>query len=460
MNLLKSRVGAVAAILLITVSYVWTQLDVQQDPRPLGTVEDIRGLENRDDVNIVFILVDTMRADRLGVYGYERDTSPGLDYLAESGVRFAENRAQSSWTKSSMASLWTSLYPTRAGIRRVQDAVADEAKMPAEILKENGFLTAGIWRNGWIAPNFNFHQGFDLYQNPFVKQAPKSLRREARAGRIDGTDIDLVYSALEFMRVNRDQRFFLYLHLMDLHQYVTVDELAVFGTTYSDFYDNSILWTDKQIRAIYGGLEQLGLRDKTLVVIASDHGEAFGEHGAEGHARDLYAEVTTTPVIFSLPFRLDPGVVVETRTQNVDIWPTILDLIGLPPIEPTDGRSRVPEMLGETPVDSGDEGDVDVAFLDKTWGRMNMEADPILALREGDLRIVYRAKNPDNSLLFDLASDPGERKNLLEEHPEAGRLREEAKQEYERSVAWKEVPSVDVDDMSLKQLRALGYVVE
>jgi arylsulfatase A-like enzyme len=286
------------------------------------------------------------------------------------------------------------------------------------------------------------------------------LRREARAGRIDGTDIDLVFSALEFMRVNRDQRFFLYLHLMDLHQYVTVEEMAVFGTTYSDFYDNSILWTDKQIRAIYGGLEEMGLRDKTLIVVASDHGEAFGEHGSEGHARDLHTEVTTTPVIFSFPFRLDPGVVVETRTQNVDIWPTIFDLIGIPPTEPTDGRSRVPEMLGETPVDSNDEADVDVAFLDKTWGRMNMEADPILALRDGDLRIVYRAKDPDQSLLYDLANDPEERKNLLDDHPEAERLREEAKQEYERSVAWKEVPSVDVDDMSLKQLRALGYVVE
>jgi arylsulfatase A-like enzyme len=458
MNLLRSRVGALVAVLLLALVYVYLQVDVQQDPRPVGTVDDIRALSERDDVNLVLILVDTMRADRLGAYGYERDTSPGIDYLASSGVRFAQNRAQSSWTKSSMASLWTSLYPTRVGVRRVTDAVADEARMPAEILKDHGFITAGIWRNGWIAPNFNFHQGFDLYQNPYVRQAPKSLRREARAGRIDGTDIDLVYSALEFMRVNKDQRFFLYLHLMDLHQYVTVDELAVFGTTYSDFYDNSILWTDKQIQAIYGGLEQLGLREKTVVVLASDHGEAFGEHGAEGHARDLYAEVTTTPFILSLPFRLEPGIVVETPSQNVDLWPTLLDLLGLSPIEPSDGRSRVPEIVGDVVPDSNH--DLDVAFLDRTWGRMNMDADPILAMREGNLRIVYRANDPGQSLLFDLEQDPGERKNLLADHPDAERLKEEAKQEYERAVAWKEVPSVEVDDMSLKQLRALGYVVE
>jgi arylsulfatase A-like enzyme len=343
-------------------------------------------------------------------------------------------------------------------VRRVTDAVADAATMPAEELKEHGFLTAGIWRNGWIAPNFNFHQGFDLYQNPYVRQAPKSLRREARAGRIDGTDIDLVYSALEFMRVNRDQRFFLYLHLMDVHQYVTVDELAKFGTTYSDSYDNSILWTDQQIRAIYGGLDQMGLRDKTLVVLASDHGEAFGEHGAEGHARDLHAEVTLTPVVMSFPFRLDPGVVVETPTQNVDIWPTIFDLLGLPPMEPSDGRSRLREILGEPTPEAAHE--TDVAFLDRTWGRMNMAADPILALRDGNLRIVYRATEPSRSLLYDLSQDPKERRNLLGEHPDSERLQEEAKQEYERSVAWEGVPTVDVDDMSLKQLRALGYVVE
>jgi arylsulfatase A-like enzyme len=458
MNLLRSRVGALVVILVLAVAYLLLYVEIERDPRPAGTLDDVRNLSERDDLNVVFILVDTLRADRLGVYGYERDTSPGIDYLARSGVRFAENRAQSSWTKASMASLWTSLYPVRTGVRRVTDAVADAATMPAEELKEHGFLTAGIWRNGWIAPNFNFHQGFDLYQNPYVRQAPKSLRREARAGRIDGTDIDLVYSALEFMRVNRDQRFFLYLHLMDVHQYVTVDELAKFGTTYSDSYDNSILWTDQQIRAIYGGLDQMGLRDKTLVVLASDHGEAFGEHGAEGHARDLHAEVTLTPVVMSFPFRLDPGVVVETPTQNVDIWPTIFDLLGLPPMEPSDGRSRLPEILGEPTPEATHE--TDVAFLDRTWGRMNMAADPILALRDGNLRIVYRATEPARSLLYDLSQDPMERRNLLGEHPDSERLQEEAKQEYERSVAWEGVPTVDVDDMSLKQLRALGYVVE
>jgi len=458
MNFLGSRMGAVAAILVLVVVYLVTQVEVRRDPRSVGDVGDVRGLAERDDLNLVMILVDTLRADRLGAYGYERDTSPYVDYLAETGVRFASNRAQSSWTKASMASLWTSLSPIRSGVRRATDAVADEARMPAEVLRDHGFLTAGIWRNGWIAPNFNFQQGFDLYQNPFVRQAPQDVRREARAGRIDGTDIDLVFAALEFMRVNRDRRFFLYLHLMDVHQYVTTDEFAVFGTTYSDFYDNSIRWTDQQLSAIVGGLEQAGLRERTIVVLVSDHGEAFGEHGREGHARDLFGEVTTTPVVFSLPFRLDPGVIVDAPTQNVDLWPTLFELLGVPPVEPSDGCSRVPEMLGDpTPPPCRD---VDVAFLDQTWGRIRAEEEPLLAVRDEDLRIVYTPKTPEKSLLFDLELDPGERDNRIGDHPEAERMRERAKQEYERAIAWKDAPSVEMDEMSLRQLRALGYVVE
>jgi arylsulfatase A-like enzyme len=197
--------GAVGAVLVLVAIYLVTQLEVDLDPRPLGSRQDIAELAQRGDVNIIFILVDTLRADRLRTYGYERPTSPGIDYLAESGVRFANHRAQSSWTKASMASLWTAIHPARTKILRYPDGVADEAETAAELLQEDGFTTAGIWRNGWVAPNFGFRQGFDLYQNPFVGQAPRNLRREARAGRIDGTDIDLVYAAAEFLRTHRDQ---------------------------------------------------------------------------------------------------------------------------------------------------------------------------------------------------------------------------------------------------------------
>ena len=126
-----------------------------------------------------------------------------------------------------------------------------------------------------------------------------------------GTDEDLIRSAEAFLEHNRDDRFFLYLHFMDAHQYLYDASSAKFGTSYSDSYDQAILWTDLLLGALVEQLDRLGLLDETVIAIASDHGEAFQEHGREGHAKNLYSEVTRVPFIISLPFLLDPGIEVE-----------------------------------------------------------------------------------------------------------------------------------------------------
>ena len=142
---------------LMLLAYASTFVEMRSgDPRPIGSSQQILALAKRADTNLLFILIDTLRADRLGCYGYSRDTSPTLDYMASTGVRFARQLAQSSWTKCSMASLWTGLNPIRTGIVRSQHAAPPEATLPAEILRAEGFRTAGLWRNGWVAPNFGF----------------------------------------------------------------------------------------------------------------------------------------------------------------------------------------------------------------------------------------------------------------------------------------------------------------
>src|SRR5215510_14918946 len=131
-----------AAAALLAAIYLATLIDVRRgDPRPLGAPEDIERLSQRKDLNVLFILIDTMRADRLSAWGYSRETTPVIDQLAASGVRFARQLSQSSWTKCSMASLWTSLYPQRTGVLRSQQVLSDEAKLPAEILHDAGFRT-------------------------------------------------------------------------------------------------------------------------------------------------------------------------------------------------------------------------------------------------------------------------------------------------------------------------------
>ena len=435
------------------------------DPRPTGGLSDIQALRERDDLNVIFILIDTLRAERLGTYGYERNTSPVMDDLARTGLRFDRHISQSSWTKCSMASLWTGLYPNRTGVLYAQHAIPESAVLPAEIFRESGFRTAGIWRNGWIAPNFGFGQGFEIYHSPgaFV---PESIQ-QANPEKIASGDGDLVRSASVFLRTNAHERFFLYMHMMDVHQYSYDETSAVFGSSYSDSYDNSILWTDSLIGHLLVELDRLGLRDKTLLVIAADHGEAFGEHGGEGHARNVYGEVTETPVIVSFPFKLASGAVVKARTQNVDLWPTILDLAGLPELEDTDGRSMVEEIEAAV-AQSGPiaEDETAIAHLQASWSEDPGEVDAVsralVALNSDRWRLHYDARFPDNPMLFDKRADPGELRNLAAQQPDVVEDLMAMVQEYlDRSDApWGEAASViEIDDMQLRQLRAIGYGV-
>jgi len=451
----------VAAVLLIVVT-VGQQVELRSDARTRGTLEDVEALAARSDVNLLFILIDTLRADRLSSYGYERPTSPTLDALAASGIRFARQMSQSSWTKCSMASLWTGLYPVRTGVTRAPQALSRDAQMPAEILREAGIRTFAIWRNGWIAPSFGFAQGFEVYHSPAASPVPASVRREKPTIGVAGTDRDVVESAMEFLRAHGDERWFLYLHLMDVHQYVYDEASALFGTSYSDIYDNSIRWVDGVLAQLVRDLERRGLRDHTVIVVAADHGEAFEEHGHEGHARDVYSEVVTTPFILSLPFALEPGIVVDAPTENVDVWPTLLDLLGLPGLPDADGRSRLPEIRaagrGEAITESGG---ARFAHIDQSWGRRGQRPRPMVAVSEGPYRLVRYA--PSGRVeLYDRSKDRREQHDVATEEPEVReRLATLAKGYLERSPApWRSEPEVELDAGELERLRALGYEAE
>src|SRR5262245_15903608 len=435
------------------------------DPRPRGSLEDLLALRSRTDLNVLFILLDTLRADHLGVYGYERDTSPNLDRLAATGLRFGHHVSQSSWTKCSMASLWTGLYPVRTRVLRAYDVLSPEARTPAEIFREAGFRTAGLWRNGWIASNFGFSQGFEVYLNPRSER-----RREARVERLEnpnitleGDDGDVIDSAIAFLHSHGHERWFLYLHLMDVHQYAYSEDTALFGTDYQDSYDNAIRWVDSLLGHLFAFLEERGLRDRTLIVFAADHGEAFGEHDGEGHARNVYGEVTQTPVILSFPFRLEPGIVVGARSENVDLWPTVLELLGLPPLPDPDGRSLVPQIVaaarGEAPAE---EDGVAFAQIDQRWGQIHAKPRPMVAVNQGRWRLMFRSGQPKRTELYDKQEDPRERRSVAAEQPEVTEQLKELAVGYLKSPPppWgADAPVIEVDELELNQLRALGYGV-
>ncbi|MBW2231414.1 MAG: sulfatase [Deltaproteobacteria bacterium] len=452
----------IAAIVLVLVFFA-RMVDIRPggDPRPVGGTAEIEALAERDDLNVIFVLIDTLRADRLGSWGYERDTSPTIDKLAATGIRFARHLAQSSWTKCSMASLWASLYPARTGVTRFDHAVSEEATLPAEIFKAAGYQTTAIYRNGWVDANFGFSQGFDVYHNPRPRPLLPSERRDNPTLRVDGTDMGAIDASASFLRAYGDQKFFLYVHLMDVHEYVYDEQSAIFGDTYSDIYDQAILRLDRildmLIRAVWDDPE---LASRTVIVIASDHGEGFGERGLEGHARTVYPEVTEVPFVIALPFRLEQGIAIDSRTQNIDVWPTLLDLLGLPPLVPSDGRSLEPEILAASRGEAyAVPESIGFAHLDQTWGRRGEPPQPQIAATYGDYRLVVTNEPTPREELFDRRGDEFETKDVIDLHPAlAAELREHWARYMESKPPWSEgAPSIEIDEMKLNQLRALGY---
>jgi arylsulfatase A-like enzyme len=266
------------------------------------------------------------------------------------------------------------------------------------------------------------------------------------------------------MRAHGHERWFLYLHMMDVHQYAYSEEAAIFGTSYSDSYDNAVRWVDSLLGHLFDELERRGLRERTVIVFSADHGEAFGEHGGEGHARNVYGEVTTTPLILGSPFRLDPGIVVEARSENVDLWPTVLELLGLPPLPDTDGQSLVPQIVAaaEGAAEPDAEG-VAIAHLDQAWGRTQQKSQPMVAINEGRWRLIYRGHRPKHSELYDKWQDPREQRNVADDWPVVFEdLNAKASAYLEsRPPPWgDDAPSVEIDEMQMNQLRALGYGVQ
>jgi arylsulfatase A-like enzyme len=456
---------ALAGVLLAIA--VASQFEISTPRRDWAPISQVEELRERDDVNVIFLLIDTLRADRLGTYGYQRPTSPLIDEVARHGIVFERAIAQSSWTKTSMASMWTATHPVRNGMLRYNHVLPEEAVLPAEIFREAGFRTVGLWRNGWVEPNFGFAQGFEVYVRPTPGAERQRIHRQTPStSPLTGTDEDMVVSAVDFLQQYRDQRFFLYLHFMDIHQYVYDDLSAIFGTSYSDAYDQSIHWTDRLLGVLFEALRKEDLLKKTVVVIASDHGEAFLEHGSEGHARNLYREVAYVPLIISLPFLLEEGVRVEQTVSNADIWPTVLDMLGLPGLPGADGVSLLPLILqaGGASSERAPERPV-YAQLQKGWGRPSAEPQHLVSVTEGPRRYIARYGGPgEEQELFDLREDPDEQRNLLEEDGgDAAALRAltDAYMASGGEPPWgAQAGEVELDEMRLNHLRALGYVIK
>jgi arylsulfatase A-like enzyme len=400
--------------------------------------------------HLVLVVVDTLRADWTTPYGFAQDTTPELARWAARGAVFEQVRAQSSWTKISVASLLTSLWPRSHAIRAYRDGLGEGALTLAEVLHESGYRTYGVQTNGWLHQSFGFHQGFERYAFPLGAK-PGPLPRasvwphadrvfEEAARLIDGHD--------------PAQPMFLYVHFMDVHEYAAPPEFRSFGTGERGHYLSSIRWVDDAVERLREKLDDAGLLDRSVLVLAADHGETFGENGKNGHARNVLSAVISTPLVFRFPFPIQP-VRLRGQVRNIDVAPTLIDLAGLPVPAGFEGRSLVARIEGAEP----DQDRVAFAGLG-----LPLYQDASVQVTASDGTWVYaRNVHPDphpGELLFDRSVDPGENVNLIEREPQqAARMRAE----LDAYLAGKPAADVLATDVRIdpgiaEKLRAVGYL--
>ncbi|MFH1144132.1 MAG: sulfatase [Candidatus Eisenbacteria bacterium] len=318
---------------------------------------------------ILFITIDTLREDHLSRSGYPRETTPFLDRLAGEGIYFARCFSQCSWTLPSMLTLISSLSPPVFGIRdgiapipregeetqpenpHMQMEIFAQAHVTlAEALRAHGYRTIGVSTNGHLIERQGFTQGFDSFNET-----------DCMWGKADCA----LARALEVVDAQPLDSLFLWVHLFDPHfdqygrppvylpapGYETlfgkVDARDQAASVIAD-YDRKIRYTDDQLRAFCGALEQRGLLDRFLIVIAADHGEEFNEKGRWGHSKSLTNTLIHVPLIVRLPEKQAGGRVVADVVRNLDVMPTILDLVGAPIPSGVEGVSLRPALEGRS----------------------------------------------------------------------------------------------------------------
>ena len=459
---------------------------------------------------VVLVVVDTLRADRLGVHGYQRPTSPRLDALAADGVLFRQAVSPAPWTLPSLATLMTSLNPSVHGAHSPSDlsnlswyfnpkafhafsSLHESRTTLAETLRDAGFATYGAVQGSYPTEVFGMGQGFGVYQQ----------------NRTPGVRFD-VEDALAWLDGEQPDRFFVYLHVMEVHAPYTPpglnpaanrkldpDRMPYFEEAIAqerdrflalDFdpdyrgnvdgsrenlrflsrvrmrprprdvahlnaiYDQGIAYVDYWLGELVDGLRQRGLLDELVLVVTSDHGEEFFEHGRLEHSFSYYEEMLHVPLIVRVPNE-GRGAVVEQAVGLVDVMPTLLDVLGVAGPEGMQGRSVRPlwraaslppaEYLGEASMNRADR-----------------------ALRGDGFKYIRKLSPHDGKQreeLYDLKNDPGERLDRCADEPaECARLRERLTarmQEQQRAAAGLAAPdAANIDDETRESLKALGYL--
>lgn len=439
----------IISVALIVGAYIWTFRSPDLSCR---------------ECNIILVSIDTLRADHLGCYGYSRPTSPNVDRFCTESVKYDQAIAQAPSTTPSHGSILTSMIPSSHGAFRTRKRKLSPAVLTmAEILQGEGFRTASFNGGAQLDAKFGFDRGFEVYQ---------SMTGDA----LDNDDFTLqVDKGIDWIKQHRDQRFFLFLHSYDIHHpyHPTPEDLTLFSASYSgplsipinatvlskinhkeldmseadrqfiiDAYDGEIKGMDAGFGRLLEFLAAAGLKDDTILIFTSDHGEEFGEHGKMGwHSHTLFDELLHVPLIIRFPRGQFAGTSIPAQVRSIDILPTALELLGVKRDPSFQGLSLIPLVTGEQQT-----LDDDRAISQRDSSR----PVPPTSLRRTKWK--YHRKK-----LYDLAADPAEKVDVSGQHPEIlAKMRSEIEDALKDSGSTTSEEAV-LDSSLTEQLRTLGY---
>jgi arylsulfatase A-like enzyme len=438
---------------------------------------------------LILISIDTLRADHLGCYNYPRPTSPTIDALAAEGVVFEDASTTSPWTLPSHASMLTGLYPRRHGLRLPVNSMRKARESAealgvktgryevsqttlAERLGRAGYATAGFVNFTLVSQRYGFDRGFQQFRHI-----------ENNAGSAEPSKI--AKHAVRWIESPPSEPFFLFLHFYDVHspyrslpkyrQQFVNDYAGPLGPTgfvhfnrilnggylptdadvqyLNDIYDAGIRQLDDSLAGVVASLEKSGLLENTLIVITSDHGEQFMEHGTVSHGSNHYQEVLRIPWIIRGP-GVPPGERIETMVSLVDLMPTVLGILGVESPGGLDGvdvastwrsQERLAEryLFAEAEMSAGFEFDLEKVDVKK-------------AVRNSRFKLHYNTAAQTKEL-YDLLSDPGETQNLADAQHRAGDQLMRRLEQFLSDPATSQ-PVAPLSPEQRKSLKSVGYI--
>lgn len=392
-------------------------------------------------LNVLLITLDTTRADRLGCYGYKRAKTPNLDALAAEGVQFLNAYCQVPLTTPSHSSILSGMYPLYHRVRNNGLYVLPpEVLTLAEVLKDQNFRTAAFVGSFTVDSRFGLDQGFAVYDDQFIPgQAFKALSSERKA--------DKVFEAFNrWLNENSAQPFFCWVHFYDPH--FPYNPPAPFHDEFSgNLYDGEIAYTDSYVGQVVRVLGEKNLLSQTLIVLAGDHGEAFGEKVETGHGVFLYDGTMKVPLIFYARNHLPSGLAVSSRVRLIDLMPSILDMLDIPIPPGLQGASLLPFIRERK------KGDLS-SYMESHFARENYGWSELVGLVDGDWKFIKAPREE----LYNLRTDPAEVKNeiasLADIAQEKRRKLEDVIMKYSSRIqsAKRELTAEEKE-----RLRSLGY---